>query len=111
MSAVLDAVMGKQVTAWKIGGEHAIELGFEDDLTLSFDALIDEDDDLSINMTLSGWEEPPEPESAQDKYAQLARNVENVYTHTVTVDNVSGALVCEGCKRENAELGEEPCNG
>ena len=105
-------MMGKQLTAWSVGGAHAVTLNFEDESVLCFDPVIDEDDDLAVQLTgyIEDDEEPSQPETAQERYAQLAQNVENVYTHTVSVDNVSGALVCGVCQRENSELGEEACD-
>ncbi len=111
MSRILDATLNKVITAWTVGPGR-IEFELDDDALFRVDAILTDDGDLDVEYgfpeRLYDQEQPQEP-TASDRYTALLDTVQNVYSHKVEVDAASGALVCRGCRRENAELAKESC--
>ena len=115
MSRILNATLNKCITAWTVG-QGRLEFELDDNALFRVDAILTDDEELDVEygfVTESDSDEQPqqsrEPTQAE-RYTALHDTVHNVYTHTVEIAPATGALVCRGCLRENAELAQESCD-
>lgn len=111
MTRILDACLNKVITAWSIT-PGVLDFELDDEHTFHIEAAIDSDGDLDLHCGFETDDEDEQPSlpTVEGKYTALADSVKNVYSHKVELNNVTGALYCEGCYRENHELAKEPCD-